>query len=61
VDKLVQDRALEQLAMQRSQMEPHLAASEARVKELRAEAAAGCGFVSLAEKVHHNLDYWDRK
>ena len=37
--------------MQRSLLEPHLAAAEATVKDLRAEAAAGCKFVTLQEKV----------
>jgi hypothetical protein len=57
--KDLQDRAWEQLAVQRGRLEPHLAATEAKVKELRAEAAAGCGFVSLAGKVRQNLADWD--
>ena len=47
----LQDRAWQQLAVQRSLLEPHLAAAEAAVKDLRAEAAAGCKFVTLQEKV----------
>ena len=47
---MVQDKALEALAVERRRYEPLIAAAEVRIKQLKAESAASCSFVSKAEK-----------
>ena len=47
----MQDRAWEVLAVERQRFEPLISGIESRIKELKAESAAGCSFVSQAEKV----------
>ena len=61
-----QDRAWEGLAGERQRFEPLIASIEARIKDLKAEAAANCTFVPVAEQVQPDaqpldLDEADRE
>ena len=48
---MLKDKAWEALTVERQRFEPLISGIESRVKELKAESAAGCSFVSQAEKV----------